>query len=429
MGVRIFLAILQMGLSVWIFSPIAPNGTISVRRKRLSYLIILALFPLFLGLETVYPALMSWAGNAAQFLYRVGVYMLYLMASKRKSWDVALHISMVITSIFTACQIIIQALLSSVGVSPLYNLLYLLVIPLAYKVLPLRSQNVILLDLRLSVTMIFLCMLYTKTSFFKVSISSPVNTNVENFFFYLILLHAFFIAFLLLMERYGHRLQQIEAEYTQQKTSEFLQNSLESQQAAVRELRSIHHDIKNHLLMIQQLAQKDHAPSVSHYTTHLLGQMTSCDHYIDTGNYYLNALLDQKYRQATALHIHMDVAVDFRPLSHMQPVDICTIFSNALDNAMEACEKIPSHDTRSISIKGVSSAGYLFITIQNTYCGTVTFHGDLPVTSKSAPHRHGMGISNIRKAAAGYQGMVKTSVDPKFFTLTLMFPIPSAEDT
>lgn len=96
---------------------------------------------------------------------------------------------------------------------------------------------------------------------------------------------------------------------------------------------------------------------------------------------------------------------------------------------MEACEKIPSHETRSISIKGVSSAGYLFITIQNTYRGTVTFHGDLPVTSKSAPHRHGMGISNIRKAAAGYQGIVKTSVDPKFFTLTLMFPIPSAEDT
>ena len=106
-----------------------------------------------------------------------------------------------------------------------------------------------------------------------------------------------------------------------------------------------YHDMKNLLLYLEK-GQRD-APELRT----LLQEMAPFEALVSTGNEAVDIILTEKLTQCQQEDICCVPYVDGRMLSFVSPLDLCTIFGNALDNAIESCRAIPAPENRHISVK------------------------------------------------------------------------------
>lgn len=104
----------------------------------------------------------------------------------------------------------------------------------------------------------------------------------------------------------------------------------------------------------------------------------------------------------------------------MEPLDISTIFGNAIDNAIEACEKL-AEDQRLITVKAECVRDMLLITIENS---TLTEVQPMERTTKQDHFLHGFGISNIKNAVEKYGGQCSFRQEDGTYRLKILIPIP-----
>ncbi len=116
-------------------------------------------------------------------------------------------------------------------------------------------------------------------------------------------------------------------------------------------VRSIYHDLKNHLLILE--AQSDSSGETQKTIQTLKAQIEGYETYQHTGNDFLDIILRDKFRISREKKIDFSAVVHFEDGSFLEPLDISTIFGNALDNAIEASEKLPEGQ-RLITVKAAS---------------------------------------------------------------------------
>lgn len=160
------------------------------------------------------------------------------------------------------------------------------------------------------------------------------------------------------------------------------------------------------------------------YTGQLLHRSHDYERLVQTGNDLLDGLMSQKCQEAMEEDVSVDVQLDFRRVHDVSDVDICTVFGNAMDNAIEACRNVTPGSKRKIVIRTGEGGGQVFISISNPYEGNLTLKNGLPVTTKAQAYLHGFGLHNIRRTMERYGGTlnVDTSEEGRF-TLNLIFPL------
>ena len=86
------------------------------------------------------------------------------------------------------------------------------------------------------------------------------------------------------------------------------------------------------------------------------------------------------------------------------PVDLTIIIGNLLDNAIEACEKLPA-DHRWITVKVIRDANAsptsIFLSIENSSL-PVAIVNDHIATTKQEPELHGFGLRNVMETLHKY---------------------------
>ena len=121
-------------------------------------------------------------------------------------------------------------------------------------------------------------------------------------------------------------------------------------------------------------------------------------------------------------------------MDSMSQCGITGLFGNLLENAVEACgrlqEKTDASRTESgdapfirIYLNAVKKC--LFLEVQNS-----TDLADVRETGgsqKQRPGCHGLGLSNIRAAAAVHNGTVHMEVREGIFTLSVLLPLKQAD--
>ncbi len=139
-----------------------------------------------------------------------------------------------------------------------------------------------------------------------------------------------------------------------------------------------------------------------------------------TGNFRLDTVLFCEQQVALRDGISFDVPFDtVFPQEGIDPDDIYTIFPNALDNAIEACRKVPP-EQRVISLRSRMDKQTVFVTIRNPVAGEVKTKNGLPQTGKDDKSAHGYGFKSIKKAAAKYgDDNVSFSVENGVFELRI----------
>ncbi|MDO5574478.1 MAG: ATP-binding protein [bacterium] len=133
-------------------------------------------------------------------------------------------------------------------------------------------------------------------------------------------------------------------------------------------------------------------------------------------NSVVNSILTVKKENAEEHGIDMKIGVSVPEYVTIVPIDLCSLFSNLLDNAIEACDQLPENaGQKVINIKAAIQAGFLIVKTENTYCQPVQRSGEVIKTSKQDQVNHGYGLQLVRRIADQYEGQINIEYDGMIF--------------
>ena len=144
---------------------------------------------------------------------------------------------------------------------------------------------------------------------------------------------------------------------------------------------------------------------------------------VRTGNEILDTILTEKSLICENSGIHINCVADGSLLAFMNPVDLYTLFGNALDNAIEAVRKLESKEKRVIDIMLYERQSFLMLQIVNPMCGEVKFEDGLPLTTKAKNGYHGYGMKSMLQTIQKYEGHLTTEVKNGCFYFNVMLPL------
>lgn len=200
-------------------------------------------------------------------------------------------------------------------------------------------------------------------------------------------------------------------------------NQYEQYQQSQETLELIHfkyHDLKHH---IHALRAEENADKRSEYLDQMEADIKSYGAQQHTGNSVLDTLLTSKSLNCMKNEIEMTIVADGALLDFMDVMDICSIFGNALDNAIEYEKKLAEREKRMIHVSVFSQRDFLIIRIEN-YCEQqLQFEKELPVTTKAQHGFHGYGLKSVRHTVHKYGGEVDVSLKDSWFSLTILIPL------
>ena len=181
-------------------------------------------------------------------------------------------------------------------------------------------------------------------------------------------------------------------------------------------VRGIYHDLKNHLLLLESGSDTEQTRRMAEK---LRAQIEGYEDYVHSGNAFLDIILKDKAAKARERQIDFSVRADMEGIDFIEPLDISTIFGNAIDNALEACGKLPE-EKRFITVKAGRVRDMLIITIENSApAGKLSTEK----TTKADSFIHGFGLPNIRNAVHRSDGQCDIKAENGVFTLRLLIPI------
>lgn len=186
------------------------------------------------------------------------------------------------------------------------------------------------------------------------------------------------------------------------------------------EVRRLRHDMANHLQILASLPSSEKDA----YLAELIKSpaMGNPLHYC--GDSTINAVLSTKASVLVQEQIEFEAKVDVPGELPFDKVDVCALFANALDNAIEACQKLPT-GKRQITLKARAQKGLLAVNIINPIPNRnrLSDSKDLPPTTKADPHNHGLGLKSIREIVTRHGGSMEITTDGGEFQLFLYVPL------
>lgn len=196
--------------------------------------------------------------------------------------------------------------------------------------------------------------------------------------------------------------------YTRQllDSREKLKNDVEEREEAIRRQA---HDFKH---MVDVVLAERKAGSFGGYIPK-----------IDTGNGVLDVILMAKYDICEKNGIHFSYIADGTGLGYMSTADICLLFGNALDNAIECEMKIADHDKRFVKLLVSEKNGWISVSLENYIEQAPVSDGEDFRTSKPDESEHGYGLRSIKKTAEKYGGAAKAVVSAEVFRLCVLLPV------
>lgn len=206
------------------------------------------------------------------------------------------------------------------------------------------------------------------------------------------------------------------------KSEEIMNTTLKLQQAemehkltsdmtsVVENLRSLRHDMNNHMSILQGLLSVGAYDDMAAYLNSLTQELSVANNFYFPENKVLSVLLNSKISKATQLGItfETEILTSKTPFSER---DLCAVIGNVLENANEASSK---HTEPYIYFTMYQKEQQLYIQCDNTYTTAPIFENGKLLTTKENKTTHGIGTQNINSIVESYHGIVIFSVDERF---------------
>ncbi|MCR1942117.1 sensor histidine kinase [[Clostridium] symbiosum] len=215
---------------------------------------------------------------------------------------------------------------------------------------------------------------------------------------------------------YYKQLNKLNQQYIEQELEYF-----ETYKQAQEEIRIFRHDMKHHISRIAQLCTNSDLTALKNYVGELHDNWEeTLGAVYQTGDSNVDAILNAKVQQMHRNHISFSLSGAFVNSLSLSSFDLCAIFSNAIDNAIEENLKIMPESSRFISLSIRRNNFYYIISLENPMSETSTFAAP---TTKTDSHNHGFGLRSIREKVAKHGGTITVKDNGQHFILDIFLPI------
>lgn len=187
------------------------------------------------------------------------------------------------------------------------------------------------------------------------------------------------------------------------------------------ELRRFRHDFKNISLGVKELiaeGKQTEALNILESAKENVYSTTDSMLHFDTGNGIVDALLSDKQRNAFPSNIIIQFEGSVPP-EGISATELCVIFGNTVDNAVEACEKIGTETEKIIDIKCKCVSGFMFLNITNPVNEPVIIKNNTVQTTKSDKSLHGFGLYSLEKTVNRHDGKIELLCNDNEFSVNI----------
>lgn len=187
--------------------------------------------------------------------------------------------------------------------------------------------------------------------------------------------------------------------------------------------RAFRHDVQNNLTVVSMLLREGKTEQAEQYVNAMCAEINALSPKIVSGDEMVDALITAKLAEMSEYGItfRMDGVIDGG--LKWKPLDICTVFANLLDNAIEAAAKT---ENGFVDLEFRKSEHHRLIRASNSCaedpdCDALMLSGN-HFTGKQDKALHGYGIGNIRRTVEKNGGMMKISCAEHVFTTEIILP-------
>ncbi len=187
-----------------------------------------------------------------------------------------------------------------------------------------------------------------------------------------------------------------------------------------KSIRSIWHDMNNHLIVLKTFLDLNEFEEMEKYLQDLTNEVRSKGTLINTGNLVIDSIISEKLKIALRYEFLLTHEITIAEDLNIDPIDICIILGNALDNALDECLRIDDNAVKKeIKLKILDKDNQIFISVVNPFQGDINIKDNVISTKKYDTENHGFGLKNIKHIIEKYEGNINIFTDNNLFYLNI----------
>ena len=231
----------------------------------------------------------------------------------------------------------------------------------------------------------------------------------------LILANVFAVGLMDSLERTGEAEKELALQHQSAKLQTENYLALEK---SYRSQRAASHEFKHQLGLIRDLLAEGRPEEAQRYIDQLQGQQNARIFAVNSGNPIVDAIFNEKYQRAREEGIDIRFQVNDLSQLSIPTDDLVVLLSNLLDNAIEACLRLP--EDRAIACSLVHEEE-LLLSIRNTSPAVQIENGRIE-TSKEPKAEHGFGLAAVRDILTRLEGEYVMDYSEPWFSFVAEIP-------
>lgn len=186
----------------------------------------------------------------------------------------------------------------------------------------------------------------------------------------------------------------------------------------IEETRKGEHDLRHHLNTVLGLIKQQHRDKAENYLSELLGNRLSISDILHCGNDAVNAILGYYANICKLEGIDLSIETMVPRDLEIDETDLCVVFGNVLENALEACRRITAGN-KTIKLSSRFIGNKLYIAVDNCFSGEIRLKNGVYLSQKRA-EASGIGIISVRAIAKKYDGEASFEAIDQLFRVTVV---------
>ena len=187
-----------------------------------------------------------------------------------------------------------------------------------------------------------------------------------------------------------------------------------------REIRVWQHDMKQHLNCMNDMLIKNDVTGAAKYLEKFTDSVRATYLRISSGNYIADAVLSSKISVALERGVAFDCKASLPENLPIDDVDFCSMLSNILENAIEACERITDKPFIRCNVEKIKNQ--LIIDVENSSDGNYKKNGEV-FESLKEKGMHGIGLRHTQSIIEKYEGLFSINADENIFKILVSIPL------
>lgn len=181
----------------------------------------------------------------------------------------------------------------------------------------------------------------------------------------------------------------------------------------------VYHDFNNHINVLYQFLIRADSRSALEYLDSISEPIRTLLERTWTGNEVIDVIINSKLKKMEENDIKTHINVEFPNNSDIMSSDICTILSNLLDNAIEACQRNQNAENKWVNITIRKVNAMLIFKIENGNEVMPQIKNSHLVTAKEDERFHGWGLRSVESAIEKYEGVMQHTIEKNKFQVVV----------